>query len=133
MSLSTFVCLCTRTFNFIHTTFNTKHAIVDLNTICQFEVIRRIFMRTRAYIDRQTKQIDKQKFGFSVHEPLVLYHHFRKHAFVSMNYAFHYIFFNRNMLKSALKYSLYRLKCIGKLLCKPIHKIFILLIPFFLN
>ena len=60
MSLSSFACFCTRVINFIFTFFNAKHAIDYLNTMYQFEDIRRKFTRTRASkTDRKTLYINE--------------------------------------------------------------------------
>ena len=62
MFRKTFVCLCRQTISRTYAIFNTVHAMSDINTIYQFQDIRRIFTRVRAWTngrtDRQTECIN---------------------------------------------------------------------------
>ena len=48
-----FVCLCRQTISRIHTIFNPVHTTPDMNNICKFQDIRRMFTKARAYTDTQ--------------------------------------------------------------------------------
>ena len=59
MHKNTFVHLCTSFINPMRTIFSKKRATIDLNNICQFQVIRRIFTKPKERTGRQTNPFHK--------------------------------------------------------------------------
>ena len=51
MFLNSFVCLCTGTINFMHTIFNSKHVLVDLNTM--HDNLKTFYERCLSSVDKE--------------------------------------------------------------------------------
>ena len=110
-----FACLSRRTLSSIHTIFTTVHSISDMNNICKFHDISRIFKRFRAWTDgrsdRKTECINTFQLFWKV---LIMF--WKKHYSI------------KNTLPIISRHRTYR---IHNLLWDPVHEMLKLLIPFF--